>query len=207
MLKNSRRKIFASINLQVSTLVRDKNGELISQDTYKNGREVWETAQFTFHVVMEALRESQVSVTQHFNVSGDVRGCALGYKEFTKALCGNSCSLRELFGQLTKLTTRLSLRPCPVPHSNNLNSNHYNKCLPLANEATSETARCFDDILGILPTLADLQSLDLHWHRLLKGDIDDDESGLVQQSLHRGHEIASSLPQLQECCLRGFITS
>ena len=101
-----------SLNLQVAVLVGDSDGNLIMPKEYLNGREVWKTALQTFRVTMAALRESQLPITQHLNIFGDVKGCcSLGFDAFLAEYINDPEATKDVFGSLKKLTARLSAPP------------------------------------------------------------------------------------------------
>lgn len=187
-------KSLLSLNLQVAVLVEDSNGDLIVPKEYLNGREVWKTALQTFRVTMATLRESQLPITQHLNIFGDVKGCSLGFDAFLAEFITDPEATREVFGSLKKLTARLSAAP-------DVGEDGQARGLPQAQ--IGEKGNDFlQEFLDVLPTVGQLESLDLHWYKL-QGDNYAEPSVLS----HKQRDTISGLPHLKDCHLRGVFTS
>lgn len=202
--QKSPEKSLVSLKLHVAVLVENSNGDLVRPEKYCNGREVWKAALRTFRLAMMALRESQLPVNEHLNIFGDLRGCSLGYDAFLAEFAPTSTMTREVFRSLKKLTVRLSAPPnldgvpgeCPV-------AGEYQP--PPSAQGGSKANYMLRETLHILPTVASLESVDLHWYTL------GEENSLALSTLLAASpqegDISPDLPHLKECRLQGFYTS
>lgn len=183
-----------SLNLRVAVLVDDSHGNLIMPKEYLNGREVWKTALQTFRGTMAALRESQLPITQDLNIFGNVKGCSLGFDAFLDEFINDLEATKEVFGSLKKLTARLSVPP-------DLGEDPQARGPP---DAQIEEKRndFLQEFLDVLPTMGQLESLDIHWYKL-QGDSYAEPSAIS----HKQRDTISGLPHLKECHLRGVFTS
>lgn len=182
-----------SLNLQVAVLVKDSNGNLIVPKGHLYGREVWKIALHTFRVTMAALHDSQLPITQHLNIFGDIRGCSLGFDAFLAELAIPKAT-REFFGSLKKLTARLSAPP-------DLDEDPQTRGPPQA-RIGGKANDFLLEFLDVLPAFRHLESLDLHWYKL-QGDSSAEPSVLS----HKQRDTIPELPHLKDCHLRGVFTS
>lgn len=96
-----------SLHLQVAVLDDNSNGSLVKPKVYVYGREVWRTLLRTFRVTMAALRESQLPITQHLNIFGNVKGCSLGFDTFLAEFITDPKATREIFSSLKKIDSQI----------------------------------------------------------------------------------------------------
>lgn len=210
--QGSPEKSLASLSLRVAVRAEDSNGDLVEPEEFRNGREVWKAALRTFRVVMAAFHESQLPVNEHLDIFGGVKGCSLGCDAFLAEFAPEAASRREIFRSLKALTARLSAAPS-LDEVASEHATEFERDSTAQNTARRPPVvqsgwhanRILGEILHVLPSVPELESLDLHWYMLKEST---NPAPSVQLATTGGKTSTDSdLPHLKECRLRGFYVS
>ncbi|KAL9093955.1 MAG: hypothetical protein Q9165_003878 [Trypethelium subeluteriae] len=158
-----------SLHLRVVARIEAADGELIEPHEFLSWRAVWNTALHTFNIAKAALSESQLSVENHLNIFGSLRGCSLESNTFLNFT--RKFALLRVIRSLKKLTVRLSDSPNTATERPSESA-----AIEIGPQVQSrDRDLVLQDIMPVLRDMPELESLDLQWH-------------------HRGHNI--SMPRV-----------
>ncbi|KAL2008289.1 hypothetical protein VTN00DRAFT_8271 [Thermoascus crustaceus] len=187
----------SSLCLRVAARIEGADGELTEPDSFGSWRTVWDAALRTFNVTMAALNESQLTVGEHLDIFGSLKGCTLACDAFL-AFAQKFASM-HIFGSLKRLTVSLS-----APYK--AATEHESEAAVTETEAQAESRHSnliLQSIMQVLPIMPELESLDLHWYNLGASM----STSPVPSATRQGSGTSSASTSLKECSLRGIYVS
>ncbi|KAI0903987.1 hypothetical protein F4823DRAFT_242174 [Ustulina deusta] len=158
-------------------------------------RIIWHTAQQTFETTMAALRECHLSVSEHFELFGAVRGCGLSYRDALLPIT-QLASATTVFSLLKKLTMRLS----SIRISSVQISSTYDQSMTV--RQSMHGSSLLQGLLVILASMPHLEELDIHWYNI--GSLDSTSLENSTVDLDVAAPLESPHLNLKACSLRGL---
>ncbi|KAL9620500.1 MAG: hypothetical protein Q9160_004969 [Pyrenula sp. 1 TL-2023] len=186
-----------SLHLRVATPTGGANDGFNGTDVVCSWQTIWEAALHVFNTTMLALYESQLLVSKHLSVFGNVRGCSLACDAFLASI--HTPASAQIFRHLKELTVSLSA---------SYGSGAEDQVGPTAAGVGAQIQSTYSSlilksILRLGHIMPDLEKIDLHWYNIGQFTANAPIQAAASQECSDGMTFAN----LRVCGLHGLYTS